>query len=145
MSPEIIDNIDSIEQMSSDELKQWILSKRYQLNNGPYVLRLSYKGYALHKFRISVFERKSLEYVQQMDIYTLIGKINTSKPRLCQEHFLKVLKQVQTTIDDLFCAHCITQQQYDQMRISRSEVELHYLVFVLNTKEVGSYLYFCYD
>ena len=133
---EIFDNIDSADRTSNNDFKQWILSKRYQLNNKHCVLRSSYKGYALHAFRTSVFERQPLEYVQQMHIYKIIGKINTSRPLLSQEYLLKVIKQVQTTVDDLFCSHGITQRQYDQMCISRSEVELNYLVFVLDAKKV---------
>ena len=138
---EIFDNIDSIDPISNNDFKQWILFKRYQLNNKHYVLRSSYKGYALHPFRSSVFERQSLEYIQQIHIYKFIGKINPSRPLLCQEYLLKVIEQVQTTVDDLFCSHGITQRQYDQIRINRSEVELNYLVFVLDTKEVGFYFH----
>ena len=141
MPAEIIDNIDSTDRTSNNEFKQWILSKRYQLNNEHYVLRSCYKGYALHPFRASIFERQSLEYVEHMDIYTSLGKINTSRPVLCREYLLKVISQVQTTVDDLFCSHCITQRQYDQMRISRSEAEMNYLVFVLNTKKVEFYYF----
>ena len=67
--------------------------------------------------------------------------IHLGRPLLCQEYLLKVIEQVQTTVNDLFCSHDITQRQYDQIRINRSEVELNYLVFVLDTKKVGFYFH----
>ncbi|CAF5104595.1 unnamed protein product, partial [Rotaria sp. Silwood1] len=54
------------------------------------------------------------------------------------QFLFNIVKQVQTKLDDLFCSNCITQRQYDQMRISRSEVELSYLVFALNTPVKGN-------
>ena len=58
-----------------------------------------------------------------------------SKPIVCHKYLIKVIEQVQTTLDDLFCSDCIAQRQYNQMCICRSQVELNYLFFVLDEKQ----------
>ncbi|CAF3277688.1 unnamed protein product [Rotaria sp. Silwood2] len=130
---QLINNIDSID-LKSEQFRERILSMRYQLIKENDVLRTSYKGYSLHMFRIKDFQRLSWDYIKQNSIYTLIKKINTTKPTVSQQCLMKIVEQVETTLDDLFCSDVITQRQYDQMRVSRFEAELHYLIFALDMK-----------
>ncbi|CAF4755972.1 unnamed protein product, partial [Rotaria sp. Silwood2] len=129
---ELIDHMDSTDQIN-EHLKQGISHIRDYFMKENYVLRTSYKGYSLHIFPLNDFELLCSDYMKSTDIYQFIQNMDTIELIEHDKFLLNIVKQIQTKLDDLFCSNCITQRQYDQMRISHSEVELNYLIFALNT------------
>ncbi|CAF1358957.1 unnamed protein product [Rotaria sp. Silwood1] len=134
---ELIDHMDSTDQINED-LKQGISHIRDHFMKENYVLRTSYKGYSLHIFPSNDFKLLCSDYIELTGIYKFIQNMDTIELIEHDQFLFNIVKQVQTKLDDLFCSNCITQRQYDQMRISRSEVELSYLVFALNTPVKGN-------
>ncbi|CAF4175225.1 unnamed protein product [Rotaria sordida] len=128
----LIDYMDSADQIN-EHLKQGIPHIRDHFMKETYVLRTSYKGYSLHIFPSNDFEILCSNYIKSTDIYKFIQNMNTIELIERDKFLFNMVEQVETKLNDLFCSNCITQRQYDQMRISRSEVELSYLVFALNT------------
>ncbi|CAF1390223.1 unnamed protein product [Rotaria sordida] len=134
---QLIDYMDSNDQID-EHLKQGISHLQDHFMKENYVLRTSYKGYSLHIFPSNDFELLCSEYIELTGIYKCIQKnLTTMKLIEYDEFLLTIVKQVETKLDDLFYSNCITQRQYDQMRISHAEVELSYLVFALNTPIKG--------
>ncbi len=118
--------------------KQTILFKRRQLPNEKLVMRPSFKGYSFHTYPAGEFDRKSSEYLQQRgDTYSLVQKINTTRPDVSQQCLTDIVRRVETTLKELLCCKLITDQQYTLMHPSRSDVQLNYLYFVPDTDKEG--------
>ena len=55
---------------------------------------------------------------------------------------MNIIERVQTTFNDLLCSRRMTYQQYEHMRLNRSDVELNYLFFVLHIQKVNDLWFF---
>ncbi|CAF1156420.1 unnamed protein product [Didymodactylos carnosus] len=126
--------MDSMGSISEQHTKK-ILSMLHPLTEEDTVLRASYQGYSLRIYSTSDFQRQSSQCMKQMGIYTFIQKINRTKSKIDQICLKNIVKEVRTILDDLFCSHCLTLQQYKQMQFNRADVKLNSLHFVLAANE----------
>jgi hypothetical protein len=117
--------------------KQTLLSIRHKLKRNNTILRGAYKGNGFHFYQANDFRRKAANYMSQMDIYSLIRKLNGRNPKhITQNCLLNIVNRVETTLDDLCRSKSLTEFQHTCMNPSRAQVQLNYLYFVPETDKV---------
>lgn len=117
--------------------KRKILSMQHKLTKKKKLtMRASYKGYSFHTYPTKEFQRKSSNYINETGIYNFINEVDSTDPKVSQVCLGNILKQVDSTLNDLLHSELIIDAQYLLMYPERSIVRLNYLHFVPDTHKV---------
>jgi hypothetical protein len=139
----IISAMDSEPGMSSVDLrkaqnaKKSVLSLRRKFIKENLIARAPYKGDRFYICSKTEFQRKAATFIEETGTYNFINEVSPTDPKVSQECLKKIMKQINTTLDDLLHSKSITDQQYILMHPKRSNlIRLNYLHFVPDLHKV---------
>jgi len=93
------------------------------------------------------------EHITQTGAYSLVEELNDTNPNCVQQNLDNIVKQVTSLLNDLLERQCLTDIQVQQMKIERSMVQMDYLYFLPDARQVGiiffrffidGYMYMCH-
>lgn len=143
-----VKTIDSID-VNNKEFKEKIISLQNHWMKEKYCLRACFKGYAYYRLQTFDFDRYSSDYIQNIGIYRFLNTINMMNPIVSRQKLADIVEDINIKLNELFHSRCLTQQQYKQMRIDHTKVELNHLLFMYDKASLLIFLdrffLYCYS
>jgi hypothetical protein len=134
---------------------QTIDGQRFQRevkDNGSLLLGM-FNSNAIYLCDKSEMDKKVSEHIIQTGAYSLVEELNDTNPNCVQQNLDNIVKQVTSLLNDLLERQCLTDIQVQQMKIERSMVQMDYLYFLPDARQVGiiffrffidGYMYMCH-